>query len=111
MRSRCKERHAASCQATDLSRHFCRPEVSDGSDRGSSFTKCAEEPKFCAFGTYVLRRSCQLFRRGHPILFDNPKVAFPHIKCACLLTTCFPVPTVFFAWGWSVKHLLQAGAK
>jgi hypothetical protein len=34
-----------------------------------------------------------------------------HFQCACLLTTCFPVPTVFFEEGWSVQHLFQAGAK
>jgi hypothetical protein len=28
-----------------------------------------------------------------------------------LLTTCFPVPTVFFEEGWAVQHLFKAGAK
>ncbi len=44
--------------------------------------------------------------RNHKELGNfTPPRALRQFKCACLLTTCFPVPTAFFEEGWSVKHL------
>jgi len=62
MSSRCKERHAVSCQAIDLSMHFCRPKASDGSDSGSSLTKVAEEPNISSIckGTLEKKRDRSL---------------------------------------------------
>ncbi len=69
MSSRCKERHAVSCQAIDLSMHFCRPKASDGSDSGSSLTKVARmriSDKFCQILKEVLPLSALAIQLNYP---------------------------------------------